>query len=723
MASATRSEAILVATLGTSWAVLPEIVGAVRPDIVDLYARHPRREAIRAAFAAAPRPGELWVVTTVGAASALGPLRGWAAALDGKLSLRLWVAEQTDALSSADECARMRELIHRVVLRAAASGRRVSVSLAGGRKTMSADLQSAAHAFGCEAMCHVVGQEPVPPELRNPSDPGIFLAALDAPLASALEPLMLTGCPPSELFDTGASKPDAARFPVPEAPPFATGEPARVDGAGLAYAGGLVEHLNALSRDAARLRSNHVEWVLGRTAPEDDLRWRTALKLPSRTVQRLRTERVGVEHRALLRGLPRSELHFHLGGCLTLAAQRRVAEAVWEELARTERAEAESEIRELVGMSRGGGPWPAEWPGLLRGHGGRARTARVAALFRALEDSALEGQLYPPETVRLELAPPDGRGDFREYEKPGELSGSGLLQTEAGIAAYAREVWREIREQGLFHVELRGSPRKYLRGDAARFMDLFTAALAKAKAAEPFDCSLGFIWITDRRELAASDRREELRASVEEAVSLAELTRVDGHRFVLGLDVAGDEQVGAWDELRRVMEPAYAACLPVTIHAGEGLPSKHIWDAVYGLHADRIGHGLSLADAPELADKVRRRGICLEVCMTSNREVVGFRDPEVSASRSLGWHPLPRLLELGLPVALSTDNSAISRTNSIEELITAGRMTETGLSLASVLGMLRNGLEYSFLSPAERAERLYLAEKRVFDVLTEWDPA
>lgn len=45
-------------------------------------------------------------------------------------------------------------------------------------------------------------------------------------------------------------------------------------------------------------------------------------------------------------------------------------------------------------------------------------------------------------------------------------------------------------------------------------------------------------------------------------------------------------------------------CVKFTIHAGENQPVENIWEAVYELNADRIGHGLTLIDKPELMKKI-----------------------------------------------------------------------------------------------------------------------
>ena len=98
-------------------------------------------------------------------------------------------------------------------------------------------------------------------------------------------------------------------------------------------------------------------------------------------------------------------------------------------------------------------------------------------------------------------------------------------------------------------------------------------------------------------------------------------------------------------EIAHLFTPAFEYCLPITIHAGEGEQAESIWQAAYHLHADRIGHGLTLNDNANLAQRFRDRNICLELCPTSNREVVGFYDPRYPAQPQLSAIPVTRTVE------------------------------------------------------------------------------
>ena len=66
------------------------------------------------------------------------------------------------------------------------------------------------------------------------------------------------------------------------------------------------------------------------------------------------------------------------------------------------------------------------------------------------------------------------------------------------------------------------------------------------------------------------------------------------------------------------------------------------------LHADRIGHGVRVAEDPDLLDRVVDRGVPLEVCPVSNVALGVYSD--------LTSVPLPQLLAAGATVALGADD-------------------------------------------------------------------
>lgn len=694
------SRHLLLCTLGASWAVIPEVYGFLAPERLPLYRHHPDAAAFeraRTEYGLAP-PEEIWVCTTQGTLTqkSIAHLRDWTAQLPMAPVLRIWQAADTDELASQAECDRFRELLLRVCLLAeswAGDGQRV-LSLAGGRKTMSADLQWAGTLLGCSALLHVVGLSRLPDALAKDPEPALLCAALPTELVRGLVPVVTGDGRRSELLDVdldGAGPVGTARFPVP------------LPGAGetlvwqVAETPTLVRELRRREQAGSQLLGNYLAALV---RDEHHENWRSLYRLPPRLIDTLRQTPLTPALRDFLVALPKADLHRHLGGCLDLADQQAVGAAIWAELSPADREAAQR----VVAPWLAGRDWPEDWPRRLKQRPVVQRTACAAALLTQADPGQLHRQLYDHTEPRLALR--DGPLGFAGYERPGELSGSALLSHPAALAPYARAIVRQAAAEGLAYLELRGSPQKY--GDGGAFLDAFHAVLMAALNELPDTARprIRFIVIVDRRQ----PKR------IGEAVALALQARERLPDFVAGLDLAGDESQAWPTGIADAFLPAFEACLPLTIHAGEGEAASAIWQAAYHLHADRIGHGLSLGDHPGLAARFRDRGICLELCPTSNREVVGFRDPDWPASHDHPRYPLPTLWEAGLPLTLCTDNPGISRTTLADEYLTAARLCGN-LSLWDALAMIQQGFVHAFLPGQEREALRKQADARIYQAV------
>jgi adenosine deaminase len=692
---------ILLCTLGVSWPVIPEIFGFVAPALLDLYAHHPHGSPLarlRESYGLAA-PDELWVCTTEGQRTreSIGHIKAWWALLGEPLPLRIWTAAGTDQLATQAECDHIRELTLRLVLLAAerCGGGQLVLSLAGGRKTMSADLQWAGTLFGTQAMLHVVGPEPLPRELVRDSRPETFSAPLAPELAMAITPLVVDATTRDELLDIAldGQTVNGAHFPLP----LADSELAwPLPAAGAT----LTANIQARQRQGSRLLGNFIAQLAESEKHEN---WRSLYRLPPAQIEALRRMPLCAEHRPWLVQLPKADLHRHLGGSLGVADQRRVGDAVWNALSEPERRQARAHVAPLLAAAT----WPWNWPAQLEMTGRRAE--HVAALLVHASDEQLAHNLYAVTEPRVALRHRLPHG-FANYERPGELTGSAILGHAAALPAYAGALVAQARNEGLAYLELRGSPHKYRPEDPdgpGAFVRELAAALERAGANQADDAHsprVRFIWILDRRQ------RDSLSRIVDSAIR----TFADCGGFLVGLDLAGDEATSQPEELAASFTAAFRECLPITIHAGEGEAAENIWQAAYHLHADRIGHGLSLAERPELATRFRNRGIALELCPTSNREVIGFRDPAMAASAGYATYPLRRFIDLGLPLTLCTDNPGISRTTLADEYLTAARISQGGLSLWESLALIKQGFAHSFLPAAEREALLKQVDQRIY---------
>jgi len=158
-----------------------------------------------------------------------------------------------------------------------------------------------------------------------------------------------------------------------------------------------------------------------------------------------------------------------------------------------------------------------------------------------------------------------------------------------------------------------------------------------------------------------------------------------------------DLQMAMLDFLHQQYTETGVSPLRVTLHAGEltdtyGTPAAlagNIRKAVEIAHAERIGHGLSLlsdANPQALMDEMRDQGVLVEVCLSSNVQIL-----LVSGSD----HPLATYLDNQVPVALATDDQGVSRSSMAGEYLRAA--LDQGLSYRQLKLIARNSLEHAFV--------------------------
>ncbi|MGK2936036.1 MAG: adenosine deaminase family protein [Gemmatimonadaceae bacterium] len=143
------------------------------------------------------------------------------------------------------------------------------------------------------------------------------------------------------------------------------------------------------------------------------------------------------------------------------------------------------------------------------------------------------------------------------------------------------------------------------------------------------------------------------------------------------------------------LRPLYPG-VRVSLHAGElasGLvPPEglrfHVREAVEVAGASRIGHGVSVMheDRPyELLAEMARRGVLVEINLTSNDVILGVKGRD---------HPLRAYLTAGVPVALSTDDEGVARSEMTREYVRA--VQDQLLGYPQLKAMARASLRHSF---------------------------
>jgi Adenosine deaminase len=181
-----------------------------------------------------------------------------------------------------------------------------------------------------------------------------------------------------------------------------------------------------------------------------------------------------------------------------------------------------------------------------------------------------------------------------------------------------------------------------------------------------------------------------------------ELAKVDTRVVGINLVAPEDHPVALRDytlqmEMLKFLH-SQAPKTKISLHAGEltlGLvpPNElrsHIRQAVEIGQAKRIGHGVDVLyeDNPfQLMAEMRRRGVLVEICPTSNEVILNVKGDD---------HPFRNYLAAGVPVTIASDDEGISRSDlSNEYLIATSRYK---LSYKELKKLTRNSLEYSFMS-------------------------
>lgn len=192
---------------------------------------------------------------------------------------------------------------------------------------------------------------------------------------------------------------------------------------------------------------------------------------------------------------------------------------------------------------------------------------------------------------------------------------------------------------------------------------------------------------------------------------------------MVGFDLAGQEDGFRPNLYRAQFEMLTRLHIPITVHAGENASAEFVEGAILDLHAQRLGHGLTLADDERLMSRVREEGICIELCPVSNYQTNKFAEGEGEALRYGRTYPLKDYLDNGNAVCLNTDNPIISHTNIIKEYFQASYACKTigGLSLWEALRIMRMGFIHSFMSMPTRRAMLELVDQTLFDLFMRED--
>lgn len=308
-------------------------------------------------------------------------------------------------------------------------------------------------------------------------------------------------------------------------------------------------------------------------------------------------------------------------------------------------------------------------------------SARVETVVDFAKEFGVELPTYDPDELRPHVeVTKDNPPDFHSFLSKFMFLRK-LYPSREAIQRVAYECVEDAALDNVRYLEIRFSPahfasrRQFPVEDVAGWVEE-----SVRKGEKDFGVRVGLIITLGRNY------------GIEGNASSAEIALRDGGRHYVGLDLAGDEINFPAEPFKPFFDRAKVSGMGITVHAGEAAGPESVRLAVFDLHAQRIGHGIRVVGDPSLVEYCREHRIAFEVCPCSNLR---------TGVSTLATHPLKQLVEAGLLVSIGSDDPRISATTLSDDYAVA--TNDLGLSLDQLVQVILNGVEASFLPPAEKA--------------------
>ncbi|HEY6929685.1 MAG TPA: adenosine deaminase [Thermoanaerobaculia bacterium] len=252
----------------------------------------------------------------------------------------------------------------------------------------------------------------------------------------------------------------------------------------------------------------------------------------------------------------------------------------------------------------------------------------------------------------------------------------------------ARDVSLSLSSSGVAHGELYVSPEIFrkLGLDAAACLEAVDQGLAAGSEAGGARCAI--LLDTVRHWGAEAGDR------------VLDLYEKNPLPSIVGFGMGGDERSFPAAAFAGVYARARALGLKTSVHAGEWCGADSVREALDALRPDRVDHGIAAAQDAELLRRLAGEEITL--CVAPSGNVV------TGAVGDFARHPLKRLVEAGVRVALSADDPLFFATTTLAEYARVRRAL--GLEDEELRRLAQNGWRGSFAAASVRSEGLAALE-------------
>ncbi|MCL4112272.1 UNVERIFIED_CONTAM: hypothetical protein GTU68_022766 [Idotea baltica] len=254
-----------------------------------------------------------------------------------------------------------------------------------------------------------------------------------------------------------------------------------------------------------------------------------------------------------------------------------------------------------------------------------------------------------------------------------------VLRTEQDFYDLTWAYLEKVKAQNVRHVEIFFDPQGHLERGV-----LFETALngiysALSTGQQEFDISFGII-MCFLRHLDEDD-----------ALKTLDLAMPYKDK-IIGVGLDSSELGHPPSKFERVFTKAKDAGFHIVAHAGEEGPPQYIYEALDLLKVERIDHGNTSLQDPELVTRIAKEQIALTVCPLSNTKLCVVDD--------MKNHPLPKMLEAGLKITINSDDPAYfggylnENFEAISPIVNNNKETLAQLA--------RNSFDSAFISKSEK---------------------
>ena len=280
--------------------------------------------------------------------------------------------------------------------------------------------------------------------------------------------------------------------------------------------------------------------------------------------------------------------------------------------------------------------------------------------------------------------PKESKPDFLAFINKFQIN---WFKTLEDISTISYESVKNLKDDGIFYIELRFAPHYFARQNNFDPIDITKLIIKSAnRAARDIDIHIRYIITFSRR----TQTSEEILKIYNEINSL-------NFKEIVGIDLAGDE----FNFPQKLFVPAFKEIYKLdrhklTIHAGEVTSSEQVWSAINDLHASRIGHGTSVIHDKKLQRHLKKKRIALEQCITSNSLTGSWKGSENS-------HPIGELFRKGVPVTINSDDPSIQNSDLTDEYLKL--IQYFNFSIDDLITVNKIALNASFLPQYEILKR------------------